>query len=359
MSLFRFGRRLALLALVSFAPISTDADAIVLRNIHGLEVRVIPYGGIITSIRVPDRSGRFDDIVLGYDTADEYMKNNAPYMGAVIGRYANRIANGIFTLDGRTYTLATNNGPNHLHGGKKGFDKVIWRASRFRSTSGESVTLRYVSPDGEEGYPGRVRAEVTYTLNDRDELSVEFTATTSKPTIVNLTVHPYFNLTGGSRDVLAHELTIDADRFTPVDATSIPTGELASVDGTPFDFLKPVAIGAHSDDDEQLRRARGYDHNFVLNRRKDGLVHAAHVYEPSTGRTLDLSTTEPGLQFYSGNFLDGSIKGKANRAYGRHAGFCLEPQHFPDSPNKPQFPSTVLRPGQEYRSRTVFTFSAR
>jgi aldose 1-epimerase len=333
-------------------------DMIILKNSQGMEVRAIPYGGIITSIRVPDRNGRFDDVVLGYDTADAYVKNNGPYMGAVVGRYGNRIAKGTFTLDGQTYKLATNNGPNHLHGGKKGFDKVLWQPEEFHNAEGTGVIFRYTSADGEEGYPGKLSVRVTYTLTDRNELIVDYFATSDKPTPVNLTQHSYFNLTGATRDVLDHEVTINADRYTPVDATLIPKGSLDPVDGTPFDFRKPASIGSRiNDDNEQLRTGNGYDHNFVLNRSAEGLVHAAHVYDPSTGRVLDVSTTEPGVQFYSANFLDGSITGKSGHAYQRRFAFCLETQHFPDSPNQPQFPSTILRPGSEYRSRTVFAFS--
>jgi len=332
--------------------------SITLKSAGGMEVRAIPYGGIITSIRVPDRDGRFDDVVLGYDDPGSYMTNNAPYMGAIIGRYCNRIAKGMFTLDGQPYRLATNNGPNHLHGGNKGFDKMVWQAEEFRNAYGAGVIFRYSSPDGEEGFPGTVRAQVTYTLNDRNELIVDYLASSDKATPLNLTQHSYFNLTGAARDVLDHEVTINADRYTPVDPTLIPTGAMAPVDGTPFDFRKPVTIGSRiTQEDQQLRNGKGYDHNFVLNRQGEGLVHAARVYEPSTGRVLDVSTTEPGVQFYSGNFLDGSIKGKSGRLYQQHFGFCLETQHFPDSPNQPQFPSTILRPGTEFRSRTVFAFS--
>ena len=325
-------------------------DTFTLTNANGMEVRAISYGGIITSIRVPDRNGRFDDVVLGYETADAYVKNNSPFFGAIIGRYGNRIAKGSFALDGNTYTLAKNNGPNHLHGGIKGFDKVVWQAEEFKNNEGSGVIFRYTSADGEEGYPGTLTARVTYTLNDKNELIVDYFATSDKATPVNMTEHSYFNLAGVTGDVLGHELTIDADRYTPVDETLIPTGTLASVEGTPFDFRKPVPIGSRiAQDDEQLRRGRGYDHNFVINRRNDALVHAAHVYEPATGRVLDVSTTEPGMQFYTGNFLDGSITGKYGRVYRQRYGFCLETQHFPDSPNQAQFPSTILRPGAEYR----------
>jgi aldose 1-epimerase len=338
-------------------PDGTPVEAFTLRNAHGLEVRAISYGAIIVSIRVPDRAGHFDDVVLGEDDVAGYLGESA-HFGAVVGRYGNRIAKARFTLDGKTYALAANNGPNHLHGGVKGFDRVVWKAEP--SASGPaSVTFRYTSPDGEEGYPGTLSARVTYTLGDADDLTFEYSATTDKPTVVNLTQHSYFNLGGAAsgHDILGHLLTLDADRFTPVDEGLIPLGPLAPVAGTPFDFRKPMAIGARIDaDDEQIRRGHGYDHNFVLNRSGVGLVHAARVFDPGTGRTLDIQTTEPGVQFYTGNFLDGSITGKGGVAYKHRSGLCLETQHFPDSPNEPSFPSTVLRPGQEYRSKTVVTF---
>ncbi len=337
--------------------LTRTTDITILKNSQGMEVHAIPYGGIITSIRVPDRSGNFDDVVLGYDAPESYIKNNEPHMGAIIGRFANRIAKGRFTLNGKTYVLATNDGPNHLHGGKRGFDKQTWQAEEFRNADGTGVIFKYTSPDGEEGYPGNLEARVTYTLTDRNELIVDYLATADKPTPVNLTQHSYFNLTGVKRDVLDHEVTINADRYTPVDVTMIPTGTLQPVEGTPFDFRNPATIGSRINEaDEQLRYAMGYDHNFVLNRSGDGLVHAAHVYEPSTGRVLDVSTTEPGVQLYTANSLDGSITGKSGKAYERRFAFCLETQHFPDSPNQPQFPTTILRPGNEYRSRTIFTF---
>jgi len=279
-------------------------------------------------------------------------------MGAIIERYGNRIAKASFTLNNQVYKLAANNGPNHLHSSNIGFDKVIWEHQEFKNTEGSGVIFRYTSADGEEGYPGRLTVRVTYTLTDRNELIVDYAATTNKATPVNLTQHSYFNLTGAARDVLDHQVTINADRYTPVDGTLIPKGVIQPVEGTPFDFRKPVAIGARIDDnDVQLRYGKGYDHNFVLNRSGEGLVHAAHVYEPSTGRVLDVSTTEPGVQFYTGNSLDGSIKGKSGKVYRKQFSFCLETQHFPDSPNQPQFPSTILRPGVEYKSRTVFAFS--
>ena len=328
-----------------------------LTNANGVEVRTMPYGAAIVSLRVPDRGGRIDDVVLGFDTLDGYLARTT-YFGAVVGRYGNRIAKGQFTLDGRSYQLATNNGPNHLHGGIKGFDKQLWHAEPFDRDGRVGVAYTLTSADGDQGYPGTLNVKVTYTLSPANELTVEYEGTTDHSTVINLTQHSFFNLAGdGSGDILGHKLTLDADRFTPVDATLIPTGELAPVDGTPFDFRQPVAIGARIDADHpQLRHGTGYDHNWVINGSPGTLRHAARVEDPSTGRTLDVSTTEPGVQFYAGNFLDGTITGKSGHVYKRRAGLCLETQHFPDSPNKPQFPSTVLRPGETYRSRTVFTF---
>jgi aldose 1-epimerase len=324
-------------------------------NANGVKIRAITYGAVITSLEVPDRSGTPGDIVLGFDRLDGYL-NDPPFFGAVVGRYGNRIAKGQFTLDGRTYTLATNNGPNHLHGGVKGFDKYVWNAEPLKDANGVAFTR--TSPDGEEGYPGNLRVRVTYTLTEKNELVVDYHATTDKATPVNLTQHSYFNLSGdGSGDVLGQELMINADRYTPVDETLIPTGELAPVQGTPFDFRKPTAIGARINQDHaQLKNGKGYDHNWVLNRTGPGLRPAVRVVDPGSGRSLDIATTEPGLQFYSGNFLDGTITGKNGHVYRHRNGYCLETQHYPDSPNKPAFPSTVLKPGEEYRSRTVFTF---
>jgi len=341
-----------------------------LRNAHGIEVRAINYGGIIVSLKVPDRNGRVDDVVLGHDSLEQYERAS-PYFGAIIGRYGNRIARGRFTLEGRTYTLATNNGHNHLHGGVKGFDKVVWDVATFERPDSVGLVFRYTSPDGEEGYPGTLRATVTYTLTEGNELIFDYHATTDRATPVNLTQHSYFNLAGdGSGDILRHVVTLNADHFTPVDSTLIPTGEIRSVAGTPFDFRTPTPIGARIDqDDEQLRYGRGYDHNFVLNTGGKGgtggtrgegaaLTLAARVYEATTGRVMEIYTTEPGLQFYSGNFLDGTLRGKRGLAYGHRYGFAMETQHFPDTPNKPAFPSSTLRPGEEYRSRTIYKFAA-
>jgi aldose 1-epimerase len=340
-------------------PGGANVNVFALTNGNGVEVRTIPYGAAIVSIRVPDRDGRLGDIVLSFNSLDGYL-TPPPYFGAVVGRYGNRIAAGRFTLDGHAYQLATNNGPNHLHGGNKGFDKVLWLAEPFEHDGNPGVTYSYTSVDGEEGYPGTLHARVTYTLTSANDLTIEYDATTDQPTPVNLTQHSYFNLAGeGSGDILAHVLTIDADRYTPVDATQIPTGALAPVDGTPFDFRTPIAIGARIDaDDAQLHTGKGYDHNWVLRASDAGssLRHAAHLRDPKTGRTLDVSTTEPGLQFYSGNFLDGTLTGKSGRAYPARSALCLETQHFPDSPNHPNFPSTILRPGGRLQSKTVWTF---
>jgi aldose 1-epimerase len=336
-------------------PDGQPVEKFTLRNANGVVVQAISYGGIITSLTTPDRNGTPGDIVLGFDALDGYLKEH-PFFGAIIGRYGNRIGRARFTLNGTTYTLAANNGPNHLHGGVKGFDKRLWKGEAVAGQP--AVTFTRTSPDGEEGYPGTLTVRVTYTLTDRNELAVDYHATTDKPTPVNLTQHSYFNLAGqASGDILGHELMLNADRFTPVDATLIPTGALASVAGTPFDFRQPTAIGARINQaDPQLTHGGGYDHNWVLNRSGDGLQLAARVVEPTTGRTLEVATTEPGIQFYSGNFLDGSLTGKAGAVYRHRTGFCLETQHFPDSPNLPEFPSTILQPGAEYRSRTVFTF---
>ena len=332
-----------------------------LRNAHGIEMQFTNYGGIITSLRTPDRTGRFSNIVLGYDNLAGYVANS-PYFGAIVGRYANRIARGHFTLDGATYTLAVNNGPNSLHGGLRGFDKVVWNARPFQNQEGQGVALDYTSANGEEGYPGTLRTTVTYTLTPDDRLIVDYLAATDKATPLNLSQHSYWNLVGNaSRDILGHVLTLNAEAITPVDSTLIPTGEIAPVQGTPFDFRTPHAIGERIDQRQntQIRYGNGYDHNFVLNRGNaapGALVLAARVVEPTTGRTMEISTTEPGIQFYSGNFLDGSITGSGGAVYHFRYGLALETQHYPDSPNHPNFPSTILQPGQQYRSRTVFKF---
>ena len=340
----------------------TPVDEVTLKNSHGVELHAISYGGIITSLKVPDRAGKPGDIVLGFDKPESYWADPPPpFFGAIVGRYGNRIGKGKFTLDGKPYSLATNNGVNHLHGGNKGFDKVLWTITTKDAPEGSQAIFSRTSKDGEEGYPGNLQVRVTYTLTEKNELIVDYHATTDKATPVNLTQHSYFNLAGeGTGDILGHQLTIDADRYTPVDDTLIPTGELAPVQGTPFDFRQPTAIGARIDQDNpQLKNGKGYDHNWVLTRKGTGLQHAARLTDPKSGRTMDVATTEPGLQFYSGNFLDGTIKGKAGHVYAHRSGLCLETQHFPDSPNKPNFPSTILQPGKAYESRTVFTFSAK
>ena len=338
-------------------PDGTRVDGYTIRNARGTSLHVITYGGIITSLSTRDREGRFDDIVLGFDDLEGYLKDS-PYFGAIIGRYENRIARGRFTLDGHTYQVPVNNGPNSLHGGTRGFDKVVWRATSFENDSAAGVVLTHGSPDGDMGYPGRLDVRVMYTLTDADELVVDYRATTTRPTPVNLSQHSYFNLAGSARrDILGHVLELDASRYTPVDSTLIPTGEVAPVAGTPFDFRTATAIGARIDEPrEQLRFGRGYDHNFVFDRRGGGVQHVARVVEPESGRTLDVSTDQPGVQFYTGNFLDGTIRGKGGRVYAHRFAFCLETQHFPDSPNHPAFPSTILRPGEVYRSRTIFRF---
>jgi aldose 1-epimerase len=326
-----------------------------------LEVCAITYGGIITELRTPDRQGREEDVVLGHDTLEGYLRHS-PYFGALIGRCANRIAHGRFALDGITHQLGRNDGEHHLHGGHLGFDKVLWVGTEFERDREAGVSFTHTSESGDEGYPGTLQARVDYTLTSRGELVMEYRATTDRPTIVNLTQHSYFNLGGGeARDILAHELTIHAHHFTPVDEALLPTGAIAPIAHTPFDFRLSTAIGARiGAPHAQLRHAGGYDHNFVLAgeaETRDGLRRAARVRDPASGRVLDVHTSEPGLQFYSGNFLDGSIHGKQGRAYTYRSGFCLEPQHFPDSPNRDGFPSVILRPAEEYRSRTVFTFS--
>lgn len=330
----------------------------ILRNAHGAEARICNYGGIVVSLKMPDRNGAFGDVVLGYDTLGDYVKNS-PFFGALIGRYGNRIARGRFTLDGVTYTLATNNYPNALHGGLKGFDKRVWQGQAFDSPSGPSLVLNYLSKHLEEGYPGNLIVKAVYTLTDDNELRLDYTATTDQDTVVNLTHHSYFNLAGRGT-ILGHEVMIPADTFTPVDRTLIPTGELRPVADTPFDFREPTAIGARiNQDDEQLKFGGGYDHNWVVNKPPGQLGLMARVYEPTTGRVMEVWSTDPGLQFYSGNFLDGTITGKGGWVYQFRDAFCMEPQHFPDSPNHPNFPSVVLKPGQTYHNTIIYRFSVR
>lgn len=329
-----------------------------LRNVHGVEARISNYGGIVTSLKVPDREGRLGDVVLGYDTLEGYLQAS-PYFGCLVGRYGNRIAKGRFTLDGAIYTLATNNYPNALHGGLQGFDKRLWKANPYLTADGPALELSYVSADGEEGYPGTLTVKAVYTLTRDNALRLDYTATTDKATVVNLTQHSYFNL-AGKGDILGHEVYLHADRFTPVDSTLIPTGELRPVEGTPFDFRRPTTIGARvNGDDEQLKFGGGYDHNWVISKPFGELGLQASVYEPTTGRVLEVLSDQPGLQFYCGNFLDGTITGKGGWVYQHRHGFCMEPQHYPDSPNQPTFPTTVLRPGQTYRNTILYRFSTR
>jgi aldose 1-epimerase len=337
-------------------PDGQGVDLYTLRNHNGVEARIMTYGGILVSLKVPDKSGHLGDVVLGYDNLDAYVKNS-PYFGALIGRFGNRIAQGHFTLDGTAYTLATNNYPNALHGGLKGFDKRVWSASTFDSADGQQLILTYLSKDGEEGYPGNLTVTATYTLMRDNALRLEYRAETDKDTVLNLTQHSYFNLAGHG-DILSHRVEILADRFTPVDATLIPTGEMRPVEGTPFDFRVPAAIGARiGQEDEQLKFGGGYDHNWVIKKEFGQLELMARVTEPESGRVLEVLSTEPGLQFYSGNFLDGTITGKGGWVYAHRAAFTMEPQHYPDSPNKPDFPTTELKPGQVYHNTIIYRFA--
>lgn len=352
--------------MISFGtlPDGSEARLFTLRNTHGVRAEISDYGGTIVRLFTPNRHGEFNDVLLGFDRVEDYVAHS-PYFGCIIGRFGNRIAHGKFALNGRTYELAKNNAPNgvpcHLHGGRKGFDKVLWRAEPFTQDGADALRLRYHSVDGEEGYPGNLDVTVTYTLTADDALRIDYAARTDQPTPVNLTNHAYFNLAGeGTDDVLGHVLTINAHRYTPVNAGLIPLGPIVPVGDTPFDFTMPNKIGQCIEmPNEQLRFAGGYDHNFVLDRTDDSLVLAAAVLEPVSGRALEVHTTEPGLQFYSGNFLTGSFAGKHGHVYQRHHGFCLETQHFPDSPNQPAFPSVILQPGRTLASTTIYRFDVR
>jgi aldose 1-epimerase len=339
-------------------PDGTPVDIYTLKS-GAIEARIITYGGILQSLKVPDKNGKVADVVLGFDSIDGYAggpKPNPPFFGAIIGRYGNRIAGGKFTLDGKTYEIPKIEPTNALHGGLKGFDKVVWKGKEIP----HGVELTYVSPDGDQGFPGALTTVVRYTLEGKD-LKIDYSATTDKDTAVNLTNHSYFNLEGqGNGDILKHEVKINASRYTPVNDNLIPTGELASVEGTPFDFRKPTAVGARIDaDNDQIKKGHGYDHNWVLDSAGKKFSEAAEVYGPSSGRVLQVLTDEPGVQFYTGNFLDGTLKGKEGKTYVHRAALCLETQHFPDSPNHPKFPSTELKPGQKYHTVTVFRFSTR
>jgi len=334
-----------------------------LRNSHGMEATIMTYGGIVTSLKVPDKNGNFGDVVLGFDNSESYTQasyvNACPYFGGLIGRYGNRIAKGQFSLDGTTYTLAANNGVNNLHGGPVGFDKVLWTAQSQMTSDGPSLILTYLSKDGDQGFPGNLSVTATYTVTEDNALRLAFKATTDKDTVCNLTHHSYFNLAGHGT-VLDHVVYINADKFTPVDSTQIPTGELRPVAGTPFDFTTPTPIGAHINDtnDDQIRSGPGYDHNFVLNKSRSGeLSLAARVSEPESGRVMEVWTTSPGLQFYTGNSLNGTLTGKGGEVYVQRSGFCMEAQAFPDSPNHPEFPSTELKPGEIYQNTIIFKFS--
>lgn len=336
-------------------------DLYTLTNANGLVMTVTNYGGIVVSLTVPDKAGNLGDIVLGFSAVADYVKNS-PYYGCIVGRYGNRIGKAKFSLDGQEYALAANNGENSLHGGVKGFDKVIWAAKEVKTDNAVGVELKYLSKDMEEGFPGNLDATVTYWLTNDNEFKIEYAATTDKPTVVNLTHHSYFNLAGeGSGDILGHELTINADTYTPVDQGLIPTGKLEPVEGTPMDFRTATAVGARIDADfEQLKFGKGYDHNWVLNRKSAGDMElAATVFEPKSGRVMEVLTTEPGLQFYAGNFLDDSRTGKSGKVNGFRTGLCLETQHYPDSPNKPDFPTVVLKPGETYKTSTIYKFSTK
>ena len=337
-----------------------SVELFTLTNSQGVEARITNFGGIVVSLKVPDRKGVIGDVLLGYNDLDGYLKVH-PYFGALIGRFGNRIGGGTFTLEGKSYKLAKNDGENSLHGGLSGFDKKVWAAKAKESADGPALELYYLSKDGEENYPGNLNVRVIYTLTNTNELKIDYTATTDKTTVLNLTNHMYFNLAGeGVLAILDHEVFIDADRFTPVDANLIPTGALRKVKGTPFDFSTPTKIGAHIDDkEEQLLFGLGFDHSFMINGYDGSLRSAAKVYEPTSGRTLEVLTTEPDMHLYTGNHLDGTLTGKSGKKYIKRSSFCLEAEHFPDSPNKPEFPSVVLKPGQTYQQTTVYRFGIR
>lgn len=338
-----------------------DVFLYTLTNSKGAMIKATNYGGIVVSILVPDKAGKMDDIALGYSDVDSYVKNS-PYFGAIIGRYGNRIGQAHFSLKSKEYTLAANNNENNLHGGLKGFDKVIWSAKPIKGKKSVGIQFDYTSKDGEEGFPGELQVTVTYWLTNNNEFKIDYKATTNKTTVVNLTHHSYFNLSGeGNGDILGHELVINAEKYTPIDEGLIPTGELAKVKGTPMDFRKFTAIGARiGADSEQLKFGKGYDHNWVLKRKNaDDMELAASLYDPKSGRLMEVLTTEPGLQFYSGNFLDGTITGKSGKPYPVRSGLCLETQHYPDSPNKASFPSVVLKPGETYKTSTIYRFSTK
>ncbi|AUS07375.1 aldose epimerase family protein [Pseudotamlana carrageenivorans] len=338
-------------------PDSTIIDQFTLKNTNGVTLNVITYGGRITSLKVPNKNGAFENVVLGFDNLEDYLKDN-PFFGALIGRFGNRIAKGKFTLNGNEYTLATNDGPNHLHGGVDGFDRVVWTAEPIEDEEESSLKLTYLSKDGEEGYPGNLEVTVVYTLTKDNALEVSYKATTDKATVVNLTQHAYFNLTGDfTKDILDHEVVINADAYLPVDATLIPTGVIKNVEGTPFDFRKAKTIGKDiTTQNEQLILGKGYDHCWVLNGEKDSMRQVASAYDKASGRLMEIYTDEPGIQFYTGNFLDGTLPMPEGGTYGHRTGFCLETQHFPDAPNQKNFPSVVLNPGETYTTKTTFKF---
>lgn len=337
----------------------TPVEIYTLTNAKGMEARIMTYGGIIVSLKTPDRNGKFDDVELGFDSLEPYLQGH-PFFGALVGRYGNRIAKGRFTLDGKEYKLLVNNGENHLHGGAKGFDKRVWKAKEGKSSEGPTLELKYTSADMEEGYPGKLDVTVVYTLTNDNGLKIDYTAKTDKPTHVNLTNHSYFNLAGaGNGNILDHEMMINADRSTKVDKGLIPTGEIVSIKGTALDFTTPMKIGARIDSsEEQMQFGLGYDHNYVINGGGNALTLAARVSEPTSGRVMEVWTTQPGVQFYTGNHL-AVPAGKGGKPYPKRTGFCLETQHYPDTPNKPEFPTTLLKPGQTFHSTTVYKFSAK